>query len=171
VTSGAQSFAYSYNGASSQLTQLTLPGGAKTSYTYDAMQHLTEVQSLKSDNTTNIANFEYGYNNRDVRTSVEKTLGGGSTQAINYTYDDIDQLTKELSTETTPLLNKEYSYDAMGNRTSSSVSGTSTTYTSNNLNQITQTTVGGNGTSITYDANGNMITKAASNLAIMTPTN
>src|SRR5690606_36737295 len=105
--------------------------------------------------------FDYSYNTRNVRTSDEKTHGGGSTQTINYTYDDIDQLTKEIATETTSLLNMEYSYDAMGNRITSSVAGTSTSYTSNNLNQITQTTVGGNNTSITYDANGNMVTEGS----------
>ena len=122
-----------------------MPGGGKTEYSYDAMQRLTEVQSLKSDNQTNLAKFEYGYNTRDVRTSVEKTIGGGSTQTVNDTYDAIDQLTKELSTETTPLLNREYSYDAMGNCITSSASGASTSYTSNNLNQITQLSSGGNG--------------------------
>jgi RHS repeat-associated protein len=157
VTKGTSTFGYTYDGASDMLTQLTLPGGAKTEYSYDTMQRLTGVQSLKSDATTNISNFVYGYNDRDVRTSVEKTLGAGSTQTINYTYDDIDQLTHEQSTETTPLLDKEYSYDAMGNRTSSSVSGTSTSYASNDLNQITQASVGGVDTEINYDANGNMI--------------
>jgi YD repeat-containing protein len=156
VSSGAQNFGYSYNGASSQLTQLTLPGGGKTEYSYDAMQHLTQVQSLKSDGTTNLAKFDYSYNTRDVRTSVEKQIGANAAQTVNYTYDTTDQLTKELSTEQNPTLNKEYSYDAMGNRITSSVSGASTSYTSNNLNQITQTTLGGNNTAITYDANGNM---------------
>jgi RHS repeat-associated protein len=126
-------------------------------YSYDAMQHLTQVQSLKSDGTTNLAKFDYSYNTRDVRTSVEKQIGANTAQTVNYTYDTTDQLTKELSTETTPVLNKEYSYDAMGNRITSSVAGASTSYTSNNLNQVTQTTLGGNNTAITYDANGNTI--------------
>jgi YD repeat-containing protein len=69
-----------YNGASSQLSQLTLPGGATTNYAYDAMQRLTSVQSVKSNGTSNIADFDYlySYNTRDVRTSVEKQIGSGS---------------------------------------------------------------------------------------------
>ena len=74
-----------------------MPGGSKTSYSYDAMQRLTEVQSLKSDATTNLSKFEYGYNTKDVRTFVEKTIGAATTQKVNYTYDNIDQLTKVIS--------------------------------------------------------------------------
>jgi len=118
---------------------------------------LTQVQSVKADNETNLAKFEYGYNTRDVRTFAEKTIGAATTQKVNYSYDQIDQLTKELSTEAAPALDKEYSYDAMGNRVSSSVATASTTYTSNNLNQITQTLVGANSTAIVYDANGNTL--------------
>lgn len=53
-----------------------------------------------------------------------------------------------------------YRYDAMGNRTSSSASGTSTSYTANNLNQVTQTSVGGTNTNISYDANGSTMVGA-----------
>ena len=54
---------YSYNGASSQVTQLSTPGG-KTENSNDAIQRIIEVQSLKADLTTNLAKFEYGYKMR-----------------------------------------------------------------------------------------------------------
>ena len=45
----------------------------------------------------------------------------------------------------------------MGNRVSSAIGAASTAYTANNLNQITLTSLGGNNTAITYDANGNTV--------------
>ena len=121
------------------------------------MQRLTEVQSVKADNATNLSKFEYGYNTRDVRTFAEKTIGNATAQRVNYSYDDIDQLTSEHSTEQNPLLDKEYSYDAMGNRTASADSGLSTTYAANNLNQVTSFTQNNFATAVVYDANGNTL--------------
>jgi len=155
VTNNSHVFNYSYNGASDQLNNVTLPNGTKSTFSYDSLGRLNNVQDKVVSGGANISQFTYGYDNRDVQTSVQRALGTAASQTVNYTYDDIDQLTGEVSTETTPLVNNSYTYDDAGNRLTSSIDGISSSYTLDEMNQITGYTLGGNAMNVQYDANGN----------------
>ena len=163
LNSLAGNFTYNYAGDSGLLSQINFPNGAKSTFTYDALERLTQVQSQTSS-AANIAKFAYTLDNRDIRTSVEKTYGSDPLRHVDYGYDTVNQLTSAVSTETPPAVNKQWSYDAMGNRTQhvSTISTGSTgtaTYATNRLNQITHITTVADGVtkerSFTYDADGN----------------
>jgi YD repeat-containing protein len=116
LNSIAGNFAYSYVGNSGSLNQIDMPNGAKSTFTYDALQRLTQVQSLTSG-SVNIAKFAYTLDNRDIRISIEKTFGADPMRHVNYGYDTVNQLTSAVSTETPPAVNQQWTYDPMGNRT------------------------------------------------------
>ena len=157
------------------LSQLSLPTGAKSEYSYDAMQRLTQVSNKTSANA-NISSYAYGFDaanqpQRDVRTWVDKTIGNNATRRTSFSYDTVDQLVSEVLNEAVPLTNKQYAYDAMGNRSASTnttaTSTFATSHQSNRLNQYRRVSTSWDGganssaSSLSYDASGNL-TKMAS---------
>ncbi|MEO6907155.1 MAG: hypothetical protein ABI210_04620, partial [Abditibacteriaceae bacterium] len=174
LNSIAGNFTYNYVGDSGLMNEIDLPNGAKSTFTYDPLERLTQVQSMTSG-SANIAKFAYTLDNRDIRTAEDKTWGTAPTRHVNYGYDTVNQLTSALSTETPPVVNQSWTYDPMGNRTQTvSTPGsnpTSTaTYTNNSLNQTTGVSTLNNGnttqSTFSYDADGNTTQVASSTDAI-----
>jgi hypothetical protein len=135
------------------------------------VERLNSVVNRKSAGLGNalISGYNYGYTDalhKESRSYVEQQVGSNPLQRINYSYDDVDQLLGEVSTETTPKLSKTYTYDPMGNRltsgdSSQGVTASSTSYTHNNVNQLSSlVTTPQGGSSVTstfvYDQRGNM---------------
>lgn len=167
-----------------QLVQTTTPTGEITSNAYDAVGNKTRVTDPSGHNTT------YGYDAVNRQVAETTPLGDTTTTAYdsvgnktqvtdplghvsNYTYDDADRLTTtvvdpgsgHLALQTTTA------YDAAGRVTSKSgpnspSDSTSrvTSYTYDNADrQVSVTGPDGSNTTMTYDANGNLLTRTDDN--------
>ena len=91
------------------------------------------------------------------RSNIQSTYEAVSGESNTYTYDDHNRLTKDVVTGGSNPRTYTYGYDAAGNRTSSSVTGsspTSQTLAYNAGNQISST-------GYTYDGAGNLATSPA----------
>jgi RHS repeat-associated protein len=146
LDAASAAFTFDYD-AADRLTQKKAPNGVKTTYQYDGLDRLTRLLDAKG--TTTIADRQYQYNTASQITQIAEPANTKS-----YGYDAVDRLTSALYTN--PLQPAEnYAYDAVGNRTSSQLSA-SYAYQPFNLLATTSTT------GYTYDANGNLVSKADS---------
>ena len=113
----------------------------------------TAVESKYSyDENGNVLTKSYGKNTSIANTYDSKNRITSTTYAgkmTNYTYDSNDQL---LSAN-----DDTYAYDSRGNITSKTESGTTTTFNYSNSSWKDELTAV-NGTSLTYDENGNLLT-------------
>ncbi len=142
---GQSIISYDYDSAG-RLTKETNGNGTYTTYQYDQQSQLTQLINYKANNTVN-SKFEYVYDNLGRRTSIT-TLEG----TFQYGYDATGQLTSVI-TPTNRTIN--YQYDAAGNRIGVTDNGTTTNYSTNNLNEYTNV---GNAV-YSYDKDGNLISK------------
>jgi RHS repeat-associated protein len=142
---GANIVTYTYDNIG-QLAREDNGNGTYTTYSYDSAGQALSIVNFKADNTVN-SRFDYTYDNLGRRDSMT-TLEGKTT----YGYDATGQLTKATLANRRVI---EYQYDAAGNRTTVKDSGTTTNYTTNNLNEYT---AAGNAT-YTYDKDGNLTRK------------
>jgi RHS repeat-associated protein len=78
-----------------------------------------------------------------------------NNRAVTYTYDALYRLTGETVTENAATTSTTYAYDSVSNRVSKNVDGVVTSYTYNNLNQLT----GKTGITYQYNLNGNRTKK------------
>ena len=113
-----------------------------SSYTYDDDGNVTEK---------NYGNSRSVINAYDTEGRISSTSYNNET--YNYTYDANSQLTAVNGTN----YSASYAYDSRGNITNKTVNGTSTTFGYSNdgwNDKLTSV----NGTPLTYDANGNVLT-------------
>ena len=75
---------------------------------------------------------------------------------VTWTYDNIYQLKNEQRSGSNSY-NITYTYDPVGNRLTEINGGVRTTSTYNAANELTKTQVIAGTTTITYDANGNLL--------------
>jgi RHS repeat-associated protein len=151
----ATPFAYTYLGASRQVSQVTFPTGAKVVNSYDALARLSATRLRRQDNTI-LNKHEYVYNNRNERTKHTRT----DNSYVNFGYDNLGQLTSALGylSGGSPIANEQlgYGYDGGWNMTQRTVNGSPTSYTVNDRNQVTA--IGASETTV-FDANGNLISR------------
>jgi RHS repeat-associated protein len=135
---GASTFAYD---ALSRRTNLTLPNGTQTTYTYDPASQVSNVLHQLTASSSQINKADYLYNGVGNRTSLTDRRG---SQAFGY--DNLDRLTSASH----PLLAtpQSFAYDAVGNRT---IAGNVT----NAGNQLTADATH----AYQYDDNGNLTRK------------
>jgi RHS repeat-associated protein len=140
---GATPTTYNYD-ANGNLTGVRYPNNVQTTYTYNTLNRLTQMGSVKS--ATSLASYAYSLDATGRRLSVAEQGG----RKVTYTYDALYRLTGETVTGDAASNGAvNYTYDAVGNRLSrvSSIPGvdsrTSTYDANDRLN------------SDLYDANGN----------------
>lgn len=115
-----------------------------TSKSYDLLDRITSIASTVTGSSTPTASYAYTYNlaNEQVRTDVAMD----STHWI-YGYDELGQVTcaSRQWSDGGQVGGQQfgYAYDLIGNRTSATVNGRQSVYTSNLLNEYTQRTVPG----------------------------
>lgn len=108
------------------------------------------------DNNGNVTEKDYGNSRSVINTyDTESKINSKSynNKTYNYTYDANSQLTAVSGTN----YSASYAYDSRGNITNKTVNGTSTTFGYSNdgwNDKLTSV----NGTPLTYDANGNVLT-------------
>jgi YD repeat-containing protein len=137
---------YTYNNLG-ELSQKVNGNGTSTAYGYDAAGDLTsEVNNAPGGKIIN-SSFTYTYNILGEVTSMTDAAGNKTS----YGYDATGQLTQITLPGGGTIT---YVYNAAGDRTEVINGGTTTSYSSNADNEITQV-----GTATyTYDANGNLHT-------------
>lgn len=134
---------YQYN-LLGQLTNRQWGNGLNDQRQYDfanRLSSLTTASGLQSGNFT--------FSKEQRKQSITRSNPALSEQ---FNYDNGNRLTgyqKGSNIHT-------YQYDALGNRLTAQINGTAYTYTSNNLNQLTQVNNGVQTISRTYDNNGNL---------------
>jgi RHS repeat-associated protein len=135
---------YTYD-AAGRLASKQFGNGDICNYTYDVAGNVLSIVNLAPDGKTVQSSYVYTYNNQSLPATMTTSAG-----TFTYGYDASGQLT---SVQTPSGQTITYQYDAAGNRIAVVTNGTTTNYTTNNLNQYTQ--VGD--TTYQYDANGELI--------------
>lgn len=145
---------YQYNNIN-QLLQKNYSNGVSTSYQYDFATRLSSF----STNRNNIPSLSFQYDNEMNRTVVARTNMPQASETFAYDAGNrlitYKQGTLAGNTIPSPLIQNTYTYDAVGNRTAANLNGLSTTYTTNNLNQLTSLSNTNQNINFTYDGNGN----------------
>jgi RHS repeat-associated protein/uncharacterized repeat protein (TIGR01451 family) len=119
ATDGSGSTSYAYD-AVGNLSGFTYPNGVKTTYSYNTLNRLTQMQSTCGTGAsgcgtsgTAISRYTYTLGAAGNRLSVAE-LGG---RTVNYAYDDIYRLTSEtISSSSSQNGAISYQYDSVGNR-------------------------------------------------------
>jgi RHS repeat-associated protein len=140
---------YQYNNAN-QIIAKTFANGITTNIQYDAANRLSNITTGAIQNSSYI--FDKEWNKKSiVRNNIP-------TNSEEYSYDAGYRLTnaKKGAIGGPTTVNNTYSYDAVGNRTAANFTGVNTNYTSNNLNQLTNSNNGTQNINFTYDDNGNL---------------
>ena len=148
VASGGNTTSYAYD-AASNLTQTTLPtaNGYIETRSYDRAGRLTEVNNAKTGST--LGDYVSTLDPVGNPTSIQD-----GTNTTTYTYDVNDRLTgvcyqASCAGAGDPFI--RWTYDKVGNRLTETRPTGATSYTYNQLDQLTST----GSTSYTYDQNGN----------------
>lgn len=139
-----------------QLQQNISGNGLVTNYTYNKMGKVEDI----SVNAGNVLQFKYSYDIRGYALSKEAVHHPDFSEV--FAYNDKAQLTfyqKGALTQTgipNPLNTIDYKYDKLGNLTSANNNGTTSSFTSNNLNQYTEVLIGAKSEIPSYSAMGNL---------------
>lgn len=150
------------------------PNGTVMTYTYDACQRLKE-ECVTDKNGVQLAKYTYGLGKAGERLSVTETDSSNET-VITYEYDKLERLVKETIIRDENQLVNEYTYDKVGNRLTKTATVTgdieeiadiyrdevtvaegTTTYTYNELNQLTEESSSLGSITYLYDYNGNLL--------------
>jgi YD repeat-containing protein len=153
---------YGYLGNASALT-VTRGNGIVGTSTLDNFGNVANLNWTKTGTGT-VDDFSYTYDpNRNV---LSKKNGVVASLSELYAYDQLDRLITfnrgTLNSDATAITtastlsghSRTWTLDPLGNQSSTTTDGTSTTRTSNKQNELTQ--VGSN--NLAYDANGNQTT-------------
>jgi RHS repeat-associated protein len=152
VASPAGTFSYAYDALRSTLpSAVTLPNTSYITNVYDGNARMLATTLYNSAGATLDA-AEYGYNVGNQRTALTNAAGTD----VAYTYDAIGQLT--VATSSVSAENRGYSYDAAWNLNHLTNNGVNTTFSVNDLNELTNEA----STSLSYDGNGNLTLRAPS---------
>ena len=112
---------------------------------YDKSGRQTSIIATNDSTAAQLSKNTYSYTKNGADTALRQTmtdLSGTTT----YGYDTLNRLTSA-----TGAVSRSYGYDANSNRTSKTESGTSTTYTYNDPQELTAA----GSTTYSYDGNGN----------------
>jgi RHS repeat-associated protein len=157
VTSPAGTYGYQFTGPGTLVARLDQPGGFWVTNTFDGRGRLTDTTLY--DNTSTILN-RHGYTVNDAhqRTTITRTNYAASSYngKVDYTYDNAGEVRKARAYNSagTPVAaeNFDFGYDAGWNMLKRTNNAAVTSYTINNLNQITAD----GGASWGHDNNGNL---------------
>lgn len=149
------SYTYDVNG---NRASLCYANGVETRYSYNGANWVTEVENRQNGEL--LSSYSYTYYASGSQASKTDHTGSHTT----YRHDGLGRLTEESESGGVTL---QYQYDAAGNRTGlvcSGVESYSVSYVYDECNRLLQETRSEDGetslTHYTYDANGNLLTKA-----------
>jgi RHS repeat-associated protein len=164
-TSEEVEYTYTYEGPA-LLRELNYPNGIKTTYTYDNLNRLKNIEH--KDSSTLYSSFNYTLSPSGLRTAVDEKLRNEDdvlldNLRVDYTYDDLNRLTGETRTGQYQPYSISYEYDNVGNRTKLTRNSTDTYYKYNERDFLLSESpiLNDPNPPVTYafDANGNMVSK------------
>lgn len=141
---------YIYNNAN-QLTSKTFANGVVSNMQYDFANRLSSISTANGV----IQNTSFTYDKEMNKTAVIRHNNPALSE--QFSYDNGYRLTnyKRGVIGGSPTIQNTYSYDAVGNRTGANLNGSSLTYSTNNLNQLTGIS-GAQNYTFTHDGRGNL---------------
>ncbi len=171
VTDAGGTVAYEYNDVN-LVRQLTEPGGAMTMFeyyddntrkstaypngvvqtaTYDESNRIKTIVGTRG--LTTLTTFGYDYKLAGVDTGLRQSVTHINGNITTYGYDDLDRLKTAQTKNPLGIVVDSYSYayDPVGNRTSDTANGVTTSASHNAADQLTSR----GSVSYSYDANGN----------------
>ena len=123
-----------------------------TTYAYDAMDNLTQLQQSGTGVTSKQVNYTY-YADSQTHT-VSRSVGGVAVAASTYTYDGMGRIsTLQHTYGASGVINYSWQYDAASNVTEEFSPDGTDNYGLDASNQLTSASLTGEG--YTYDQNGN----------------
>ena len=144
---------YTYDLANNPLSR-NYRNGTTSAYTYNPNNWTT---SITHANPATFAGFNYAYDNEGNKQDEQKTQDTTHSEAYQYdsTYRLITYSVGTLvgSTVPVPTTQTSYSLDPVGNWNSKTTNGV----TQNRLHNVTNELIDINATSLTYDADGNLV--------------
>ena len=141
-------YAYDLDG---NLTTRTPDNGTSSTYTYDAIDRVTDISHALNGTTRTL---DYGYDNVSNRKWAKRDGGTGDVFGYDQNDQSISALLNVANPDTTSPGSQTINYDANGNRTTFAAYGTTDTYTTDNLNEYTTR----NTSQATYNSNANLTT-------------
>ena len=167
-------FKYDYT-ITGRTQTITFPNGQTRSFGYDDQGRTTSVANTHPT-AGSLASFAYAYDidaftaqptMLGLRTTTTTTIPalGLSSAVSKFGYDNLKQLTRTDDPSASPYsgASTTWTYDAMGNRTATTVNGSTTSSTYNKFggNSLNSQQLQSDGsTSYTYDANGSRTAKS-----------
>lgn len=144
-STGTATFTYT---ALNQPETRTLPNGVITTYQYNGLSQLTQLQERRG--ATTFITRQYGYNTAGQINQLTESETTQGTSSHTYGYDEVNRLRTATHTNQPA---ESYTYDAVGNRTASH---NESSYQYDPFNQLVETA---NLWSYSYDFNGNQLSK------------
>ncbi|EKD28532.1 MAG: YD repeat-containing protein, partial [uncultured bacterium] len=148
---------FTYDIGSRKLSQ-EYSNGIKTSFAYNNLDFLTQIKSLNSSQS---CLFQLDYTQDKNGNILSESELNGLTKT--YSYDNIYQL---LGVNYSNGASTSFTYDVAGNRLNKTENGAVSSYSYNNLNQLTQLIENGIQTNYYYDLNGNLTQSSNANETI-----
>jgi RHS repeat-associated protein len=152
LTVDAQTTTFQYDSANRR-SAIDYPNGVVVSFTRDTAGHITEIEAKKGYTVLLSRRYSYADPITAQQTDLIETMTDQVGNVTTYGYDALNRLASATVDERPTY---SYSYDPVGNMTSKTVNGLTTTYLYNAANERTL----GGGLSYTYDPNGNMTARS-----------
>ncbi|MEO6689411.1 MAG: RHS repeat-associated core domain-containing protein [Dokdonella sp.] len=153
VAAAGQTFTYKYDAANRKIERDD-PNGVVTSYTYDVNGRLGGY--VAKNGATILTQGTYTLNSAGQRTALAYQAPDGSTRNLSWSYDGAGHLSGE--TRNLPAHSASWSLDAVGNRTSQTLDGASSTYDYDVTDRL-KTITGANAATFAWDVNGQVASK------------
>ncbi|MBB5353982.1 YD repeat-containing protein [Haloferula luteola] len=162
LTNSLGTFTYTYDGATSRLSQVSHGGGVKAQFSYYGNNQDNRLQSITNRTPSNsiVSKFSYNYDAIGRITQWTQQAGASSATADVWAlgYDGADQLTSaSITTGGTPTKGYNWTYDPAANRLTETENGATQDFRYNALNQLDSTSLNLPETSYEWDAEDRLV--------------
>ncbi|MCP3965842.1 MAG: hypothetical protein GY750_01740 [Lentisphaerae bacterium] len=134
ISSGSDTFTYSYLPNSNMVQTVTRPHNLSTTFSYEPHRNLITAVENKH-NSTIISKYDYVNDDIGRRTCMSRSGTAFTTAYTINGYNDCSEVTSAVSSILSEY-DYSYNFDNIGNRLTSALGASSTSYTANSLNPV-----------------------------------